>query len=147
MLFVNQPEWPLMVTLVATGFAGIGYSAADMIPWSMVADIADEDEIFSGERREGLYVGVFTFLRKLSGALGVALAFLALDFVGFEPGVENSEAVLWVIRGATALLPVLFVIASAWAARRYPLGVLRHQEILEELERRKVAAVVPAAGG
>jgi Na+/melibiose symporter-like transporter len=52
-----------------------------------------------------------------------------------------------VIRGATALLPVLFVIASAWAARRYPLGVLRHQEILEELERRKVAAVVPAAGG
>jgi sugar (glycoside-pentoside-hexuronide) transporter len=146
MLFVNQPEWPLVVTLVATGFAGIGYSAADMIPWSMVADVADEDEIFSGERREGLYVGVFTFLRKLSGAVGVALAFLALDFVGFEPGVENSESVLWVIRGATALLPVLFVIASAWAARSYPLGARRHQEILEELERRKGDAVVPAAG-
>jgi Na+/melibiose symporter-like transporter len=76
----------------------------------------------------------------------VALAFLALDLVGFEPGVENSESVLWVIRGATALVPVLFVIASAWAARRYPLGRLRHQEILEELERRRVGAVVPAAG-
>lgn len=136
-LFVNQPEWPFAVTLVATAFAGAGYSAADMIPWSMVADIADEDEIASGERREGLYVGVFTFLRKLAGAVGVALAFLALDLVGFEPGVENSSLVLWVLRGATALVPVLFVVASAFAARNYPLGRLRHQEILEELARRK----------
>jgi sugar (glycoside-pentoside-hexuronide) transporter len=142
-LFVNQPEWPLVITLIATGFAGVGYSAADMIPWSMVADIADEDEILSGERREGLYVGVFTFLRKLAGALGVALAFLALDVVGFEPGVENSDSVLWVLRAATALVPVLFVIASGWAARSYPLGRLRHQEILEELERRRLATVSP----
>jgi sugar (glycoside-pentoside-hexuronide) transporter len=138
-LFVNQPEWPFVITLVATGLAGVGYSAADMIPWSMVADIADEDEILSGERREGLYVGVFTFLRKLSGAAGVALAFLALDLVGFEAGDKNSTSVLWVLRGATALVPVLFVIASAWAARSYTLGYLRHQEILEELDQRRVA--------
>lgn len=145
-LFVNQPEWPFAITLIATFFAGVGYSAADMIPWSMIADVADEDEILSGERREGLYVGVFTFLRKLAGAVGVAGAFLALDLVGFEPGVENSESVLWVIRGATALVPVLFVIASAWAARSYPLGRLRHQAILEELAQRKIGeAVSPSA--
>ncbi len=143
-LFVNQPEWPFAITLIATCFAGVGYSAADMIPWSMVADVADEDEILSGERREGLYVGVFTFLRKLAGAVGVALAFLALDLVGFEPGVENSESVLWVIRGATAFAPALFVIASAWAARSYPLGRLRHQEILNELDQRSIDTVVPA---
>ena len=144
-LFVNQPEWPFAITLIATAFAGVGYSAADMIPWSMVADVADEDEILSGERREGLYVGVFTFLRKLAGAVGVALAFLALDLVGFEPGVENSESVLWVIRGATALVPVLFVIASASAARSYPLGRLRHQAILDELDQRKRGIGVPAS--
>ena len=144
-LFVNQPEWPFAITLIATCFAGVGYSAADMIPWSMVADIADEDEIRSGERREGLYVGVFTFLRKLAGALGVALAFLALDLVGFKPGVENSEAVLWVLRSATALVPVLFVLASAWAARSYPLGRLRHQEILDELDQRRIGPAVAAS--
>jgi sugar (glycoside-pentoside-hexuronide) transporter len=143
-LFVNQPEWPFAITLIATCFAGVGYSAADMIPWSMIADIADEDEIRSGERREGLYVGVFTFLRKLAGALGVALAFLALDLVGFQPGVENSEAVLWTLRSATALVPVLFVLASAWAARSYPLGRLRHQEILVELDQRRIDTAVPA---
>jgi Na+/melibiose symporter-like transporter len=69
----------------------------------------------------------------------VAGAFLALDIAGFEPGVPNSDTVIWVLRGATALVPVLFVIASAWAARNYPLSRRRHQEILDELERRRPA--------
>jgi len=139
-LFVNQPEWPFAVIVVSTILAGVGYSAADMLPWSMVADVADEDEIRSGERREGLYVGVFTFVRKLAGALGVALAFNVLDWVGFEAGEEPREAVLWVLRSLTALIPVLFVILSMWIAAGYPLGRRRHEEILEQLARRRESA-------
>ncbi len=146
-LFINQPDWPLELILVSTVFSGIGYSAADMIPWSMIADVADEDEILSGERREGLYVGVFTFLRKLAGAAGVAIVFLGLDLVGFKSGTENSEASIWVLRGATALIPAAFVIASAWVARKYPLSYERHKEILDELERRRTESGGPDAGG
>ena len=138
-LFINQPEWPRLVTIAFALVAGIGYSAADMIPWSMVADIADEDEILSGERREGLFVGVFTFLRKLAGGVGVALAFNVLDWVGMEAGEQPDETAIWVLRALTALLPLLFVIASAWAALGYPLGRARHAEILRELERRRGA--------
>ena len=136
-LFVNQPEWPFAVIVFSTILAGVGYSAADMLPWSMVADVADEDEIRSGERREGLYVGVFTFVRKLAGALGVALAFNVLDWVGFEAGEEPRDAVLWVLRSLTALIPVFFVILSMWIAGGYPLGRRRHAEILEELASRR----------
>jgi sugar (glycoside-pentoside-hexuronide) transporter len=146
-LFVNQPEWPFAVIVASTILAGVGYSAADMLPWSMVADVADEDEIRSGERREGLYVGVFTFVRKLAGALGVALAFNVLDWVGFESGEEPREAVLWVLRSLTALIPVFFVIISMWIAAGYPLGRRRHEEILEQLARRRESAnslAVPA---
>jgi Na+/melibiose symporter-like transporter len=144
---VNQPEWPFAVIVASTILAGVGYSAADMLPWSMVADVADEDEIRSGERREGLYVGVFTFVRKLAGALGVALAFNVLDWVGFESGEEPREAVLWVLRSLTALIPVFFVIISMWIAAGYPLGRRRHEEILEQLARRRESAnslAVPA---
>ena len=140
-----QPDWPLWLMLVVGGLSGAGYSAADMMPWSMVADIADEDEILSGERREGLYVGVFTFVRKLTGALGVAFAFGILDRVGFQPGVENSEWVQWSIRGLTALVPAVFIGVSVLFARGYTLSHDRHHEILEELERRRgVRAVVGA---
>jgi Na+/melibiose symporter-like transporter len=144
-LFLIQPEWPFAITVVATMLAGIGYSAADMIPWSMVADVADEDELTSGERREGLYVGVFTFLRKIAGALGVAGAFLVLDLAGFRPGHTNDAAVVWALRAMTALVPAVFVILSAWVASGYVLGSQRHRAILDELESRK-RSLVPAEG-
>ncbi len=144
-LFINQPEWPRLVTIVFAVFAGIGYSAADMIPWSMIADIADEDEIRSGERREGLFVGVFTFLRKLAGAVGVALAFNVLDWAGMEAGGQPDETVIWALRALTALVPLLFVMASAWAALGYPLGRARHAEILLELDRRRASGASAGA--
>lgn len=134
---VLQPGWPFWLAVVFACLAGAGYSAADMIPWSMVADVADEDELISGERREGLYVGVFTFLRKLAGAVGVALAFGVLDVVGFEAGVENSPAVLWTLRGLTAIVPACFVLLSAIAATGYGLSHARHAEVLAELRRRR----------
>ena len=138
-LFINQPEWPFSISLVATALAGAGYAVCDMVPWSMVADVADEDEILSGERREGLYVGVFTFLRKFSGAISVAIAFSVLDFVGFEQGVQNDSSVVWALRILTALVPVIFVFVSSVVARGYTLGAIRHREILEELEAMKAA--------
>lgn len=139
-LFVAQPEWPLAVVLASTMLAGVGYSAADMIPWSMVADVADEDELASGERREGLYVGVFTFVRKLAGALGVAFAFFVLDLAGFRPGQPNDGSVGWALRTLTALVPAVFVVLSAFVAAGYGLGRSRHRAILEELEARRAAA-------
>jgi Na+/melibiose symporter-like transporter len=139
-LFVNQPEWPFAITLFATMLAGIGYSAADMIPWSMVADVADEDELVSGAPR-GLYVGVFTFLRKIAGALGVAGAFLVLDLAGFRPGHTNDTPVVWALRAMTALVPAVFVILSAWVASGYVLGSQLDRAILDELESRKPSPV------
>jgi len=44
--------------------------------------VIDEDELATGERREGLYNGMFTFLRKLGGAVGVFLVMGALDLFG-----------------------------------------------------------------
>ncbi|MBK7952225.1 MAG: MFS transporter [Deltaproteobacteria bacterium] len=144
-LFVVQPEWPFVVTLFSTVLAGIGYSAADMIPWSMVADVADEDELASGERREGLYVGVFTFTRKIAGAIGVAAAFLVLDLAGFRPGERNDEVVVWTLRAMTALVPSIFVVLSALVAGGYALGRLRHRAILDELETRRLPSAAPGA--
>jgi sugar (glycoside-pentoside-hexuronide) transporter len=138
-LFVFQPEIPFWIMLLIGGLSGAGYAAVDMMPWSMVADVADEDEVLSGERREGLYIGVFTFVRKLCGAVGVALAFAVLDQVGFEPNVENSNSVLWAIRCLTALVPALFVVVSVLIARGYTLGHERHSEILAELSLRRAA--------
>ena len=138
-LLVVPAEFPFPAMIAVSLLSGAGYAAADMMPWSMVADIADEDEIVSGERREGIFVGLFTFVRKMTGAVAVAVAFLVLDQVGFKPNVENSDTVLIAIRWLTAGVPVIFIFVSVLAARGYTLGHHEHAAILKTLDERRVA--------
>ena len=136
-LLAFQPEWPYWGMIVVSFLSGCGYAAADMMPWSMVADITDDDELASGERREGIFMGIFTFVRKISGAMGVFIGMSVLDLVGFEPNVQNGEIVLWTIRGLTAGVPLLFILVSLWIATRYTLGQAQHSVILESLEEQR----------
>ena len=105
-----------------------------MMPWPMAADVTDEDELACGERREGVFMGIFTFVRKISGAAGVFLGLSVLDLVGFRPNVENGEAVLLTIRGLTAGVPILFILGSLAIATKYTLGQAEHESILTTLE-------------
>jgi len=41
---------------------GPGNSVAYLIPWSMLPDVVDVDELNTGLRREGIYYGFFVFL-------------------------------------------------------------------------------------
>ncbi len=136
-LFSAEPEWPRWIVFVGAAIGGVGYAAADMIPWSMLGEVVDEDELESGERREGLYFGFFTFLRKLGGAVGVALAFGVLDLMGYKGGQSVEEApVEWIV-AFTAVVPAVFVSLAALVAWRYPLSRKRHQEILSALDVRR----------
>ena len=112
------------------------------MPWAMVGDVIDEDDLAHGERREGLYNGVFTFLRKLGGALGVFLVLSILDLAGFQklaPGEAQPETARAAIRWLTALSPCLFLLVGVWFARGYPLGRERHARIVAALAARDAA--------
>ena len=136
-LFTIGPDDPSWLVLTLMAFAGIGYGMADMMPWSMLGDVIDDDELESGERREGLYAGLFTFLRKLGGASGVALAGFALDVAGFRPGEEQSDSALLAIRLLTTVVPAVFLALSIVVAQRYPISRERHAEIVARLEERR----------
>ena len=116
-----------------TGLAAVGYAVADLMPWSMLGEVIDEDDLATGERREGLYNGVFTFLRKLGGALGVFLVMGLLDLLGYQKGETQSETARQAIRWMTGLAPAFFLIAGVVLARGYPLSRARHTEILRKL--------------
>ena len=112
---------------------GLGYAVVDLMPWSMLGEVIDEDDLATGERREGLYNGVFTFLRKLGGALGVFLVMGLLDLLGYQKGETQSETARQAIRWMTGLAPAFFLIAGVLLARGYPLSRARHAEILRKL--------------
>jgi sugar (glycoside-pentoside-hexuronide) transporter len=136
-LFAATPDWPRAWIFVGAAIGGIGYAAADMIPWSMLGEVVDEDELRSGHRREGLYFGLFTFLRKLGGASAVALGLFVLELSGYVAKQEQSPTTLLTIRMLTAVVPGVFVALGAWVALGYPLTRARHDEILRELAARR----------
>lgn len=136
-LFIAQPDWPSWVVFLGAALGGVGYAAADLIPWSMLGEVVDEDELETGLRREGIFFGLFTFMRKLGGALGVAAAFAILDWAGYRGTQPVEEAPVGWILAFTAIIPGVFVFLAAIVALSYPLGRARHTEILQELEQRR----------
>ncbi|MCC6639740.1 MAG: MFS transporter [Deltaproteobacteria bacterium] len=136
---VATPAWPASAIFGLGVLAGIGYAVADLMPWSMLGDVVDADELRTEERREGIYAGFFTFLRKLAGATAVALAGLALEFAGYEGGKGQSATALEAIRWLTGAAPALFIVLGIVLARGYPMSRERHAEVRRALERRRGA--------
>jgi len=136
--FFAEPDWPRWLVLGFAPIVGIGYAAADLMPWSMVGDVVDEDDLETGERREGLYNGFFTFIRKLAGALGVAVALFILDAAGLPEGRDAlvPESARTAIRWLASVGTSVLVLAAAFVARGYPLTRRRHNEILMALQAR-----------
>jgi Na+/melibiose symporter-like transporter len=136
LLIFATPAWSVWTLAAVTCLAAFGYAAVDLMPWAMLGEVIDEDDLLTGERREGVYNGIFTFLRKLGGALAVSLALGLLDLLGFHKSGEQSEAVRRAIGWMTALSPALFLAIGVVALWRYPLTRAAHTEIRARLAER-----------
>jgi sugar (glycoside-pentoside-hexuronide) transporter len=137
LFLLATPQWPLWALILVAAMVGVGYAAVDVMPWAMLGEVIDEDDLASGERREGLYNGIFTFLRKLAGAVAVFLTLGCLDLLGFQPAEAQTESVRQAIRWLTACAPALLLAAGAAALWRYPLTRAAHAAIRAELLARR----------
>lgn len=134
---VATPDWPRWTVFALGALAGVGYAVADLMPWSMLGDVVDADEVRTGERREGVYAGVLTPLRKLAGAGAVAIAGPVLELAGYRGGQEQTPDALLAIRVLTGLLPAVFIALAIWLARSYPISRSRHEELRRTLAARR----------
>ncbi len=117
--------------------SGIGLGATLAIPSAMQADVIDYDELLTGERREGHYIGLWSITKKLAAALGVGIALPILGRVGYTPNVEQSDAVLLTLRLLYALVPSVCNIVALIIALAYPISRKRHEEIRLAIAERK----------
>ena len=115
-----------LVFLITLNVMGI------MVRDSMVGDIADEVELQSGKRQEGILYATVGFMQKLNAGLGSFFAGLVLTFIGFDkdnPSIEQGYT-LAVVQGpgTTLLMIVPFIIFLG-----YSLSSSRHKEIMKSL--------------
>jgi GPH family glycoside/pentoside/hexuronide:cation symporter len=120
---------------VLVAFSGIGGVAVLAMPYAMQADVIDHDELLAGERREGLYGGLWSIAEKTAAGVGLGLAMLALDVAGYRPNEEQAPLVLDVLRLIYIGVPCLCTTLGFLITLRYPLDRAAHQAITAELER------------
>ncbi len=135
-LLAGQPSWPRWLFFACFAATAVGYAVVDLMPWAMIGDVIDEDDLVTAERREGLYNGVFLFLRKLSGAVAVFAALGVLDLAGLESGRPAPPGALRAIRLLASVAPALWLAAAIGFARGYPLTRERHRALRERIEKR-----------
>lgn len=119
--------------------AGVGVATMYMVPFSMLPDVVDLDELHTGLRREGLYFSAVVFLQKLGIAVALFASGTLLNFTGFAAdAISQPPSALWAIRLLIGPLPAVLLMGSLWFAYRYPIDRQRHQQILAALQDKRV---------
>ncbi|MFZ5354141.1 MAG: MFS transporter [Bacillota bacterium] len=135
-LFVNEGQSSALVYGIAI-LSGIGTSAAVFVPWSILPEIADVDEMISTRRREGIYCGMATLLRKMAQAVTVFVIGIILQWSGYIPNVEQTQFVKTVIKVLFSIAPIICIVLGVVFAGMYKMTEGKYKLLKAEIDRRK----------
>ena len=103
------------------------------MPWIMLTDVIDEDELVSGQRREGLISSLFVFLNKLTVGISLAVSGYALAAGGYDnsggqdpPPTAELDFVMRLLCGIVPICLVLLVYPLLYF---FPITHAKHLEI------------------
>lgn len=129
--------------LALSALAGIGVSAAYTLPDAMFADVIEWDELRTGRRQEGIFYGIRTLIRKLTGALVLFLTLQALGWSGYiSPPAgtlqfTQSDSALHMIRLLVSPFGAIMLSGTIILAWLFPLSREKHHRIQRLLEKRR----------
>jgi oligogalacturonide transporter len=148
--FLIVPGGASWAVYVFAGFVGIGTGGIVIMIYAIFPDIPDIDELKSGQRREGTYSALITFMRKFSSAIAIFIVSQTLAISGYVPPVEEivggvariveqpqSATFILALRIIFAATPLIFLALALAAARQYRLTPQVHASLNGVLEARR----------
>jgi GPH family glycoside/pentoside/hexuronide:cation symporter len=138
MYFLVTPLHPWLQVFPSLLIGPLGIGLWLVVP-SMQADVADYDELMTGQRREGSFSATYSWTLKASTALSGGISGLVLVWTGFDisHGAIQPVEVLLNIKFLSIWIPVVFLVMSIFAVSRYELTRKRMAEIRIILESRR----------
>jgi GPH family glycoside/pentoside/hexuronide:cation symporter len=117
--------------------SGIGFGATLALPSAIQADVIDYDELRTGTRQEGRYIGLWSISKKFAAAVGVGVGLFFLGAAGYVPNAEQNETVVFTLRVLYALVPSICNLIGLLVALGYPISAGVYREIRAAVEDRK----------
>lgn len=149
--------------LFVYGFAalvGLGTGGVVVMMYAIFPDIPDVDELHSGERREGIYSALVTFIRKFSSAFAIFAVSQVLGAAGYIPPIEQitggatqlleqpqSASFLFALRMLFVFLPIILLACALFCAVRYPLTPALHRRLNRHLAAMRIGEPSPEDAG
>jgi GPH family glycoside/pentoside/hexuronide:cation symporter len=143
MLIFTIPQGDVEYLLLIAALAGIGVSAAYILPDSILPDVIEWDELRTGRRQEGIYYGIRTLIRKLTGALVIFITLQVLGWSGYQsPPADaiqftQSDSTLFSIRMLVSFIGVTILLGTIILAWSYPLTREKYERIQKLLAIRR----------
>jgi GPH family glycoside/pentoside/hexuronide:cation symporter len=140
-----QPAWGLAAVLVASMLVGIGFGCVQVLPWAIIPDAVEYDELSSGKRHEGVYYSLVTLFRKMSVSLAVPLTLVVLGWTGYVANAETQPpaAIIGIIL-LVGVLPSVLFLTGAIFARKLPITRQDFARVRAELAQRREAQHIEA---
>ena len=154
-LIVNLIQIPVLVfgpplLFVATvAMLGVGFGAPQALLRSMMADQVDREEVRSGSNKAGFYFAFMGTSYKLGQASAIALSFLLLAAIGFNPEVPEDPSHRGGLIFVYTVVPAVIFSICALLCRNYPITRATHEkdrEILEQRAKQTAGASDPLPG-
>jgi GPH family glycoside/pentoside/hexuronide:cation symporter len=127
---------------VLAALGGMGIATAYVVPWSMVPDIIEYDQVSTGQRREGSYYAFASFFQKLATGLAIWAMGQTLALTGYitpTPGAllpQQPPDAVQAIRAFMGPVPAILLALSIVFAWFYPISREHHRALRDELAAR-----------
>ena len=132
------PAWGLAPILVIAALAGIGFGAVQVLPWSMLPDAIEWDELKTGSRHEGMFYSLVTLFRKMASSLTIPLTLLVLGWTGYAANAaQQPQAAITGIRVMMGPVPAALLLVGVVFAWFYPLNRKRFEAVRAELAQKR----------
>lgn len=132
------PPGNIYVAAAVLVFLGVNVGSATILYRSIMADVADIDELETGQRRTGLFYSMLTLTQKVGGAVAVGIVFWTLALIGFNPRGDNSAHAISGLSIVFVAVPVICNFLVAAIMWKFPIGLKEQQALREKLEERYI---------
>jgi GPH family glycoside/pentoside/hexuronide:cation symporter len=138
MFFLQEGSIYLISSLAVLG--GTAASCGAMVGPSIQADVIDYDEYMTGQRKEGAYFAAWNFVFKSATGITIMITGWVLQFVDFQPNVEQTEQVKLAILSLYAIFPLVCYLIGTALFMRFGLDEAEHHRIRAALDARNASS-------
>jgi len=131
--------FPADLIYLSLAIAGIGLVGPLVLTNVMWGQVADEDELKTGKRREGVYFGMNALVTKPAQSVALAVPVILLTLASFVPRADGGspetqvDAVYLAIRIFIGLIPAIALYLEVLILQFYPLKGEYWEKVQEEV--------------